>query len=90
MEQVLINLITNSMYALEGHNRTFIKILAFDNRSRVILHVEDNGKGISYSQLENIFKPFYHQDLKCIFVIVFYFFLSLGEFIRKFKFVKNL
>jgi nitrogen fixation/metabolism regulation signal transduction histidine kinase len=59
MEQVLINLITNSMYALEGHNQTFIKILAFDNRSRVILHVEDNGKGIEEDILQKIFIPFY-------------------------------
>ena len=59
MEQVLINLITNSMYALEGQNQTFIKILAFDNRSRVILHVEDNGKGIEEDILQKIFIPFY-------------------------------
>ena len=59
MEQVLINLLTNSMYALEGSDQTFIKILAFDNHSRIILHVEDNGKGIGEDILRKIFIPFF-------------------------------
>jgi nitrogen fixation/metabolism regulation signal transduction histidine kinase len=59
MEQVLINLFTNSMYALEDRDQPFIKIVGFDTQSRVILHIEDNGKGIEQDILQKIFIPFF-------------------------------
>jgi len=59
IEQVLINMITNSMFALVGRDQPFIKIISFDTQSRVILHIEDNGKGIAQEVLQKIFIPFF-------------------------------
>jgi nitrogen fixation/metabolism regulation signal transduction histidine kinase len=59
IEQVLINLITNSMYALEGREQPSIKITAFDSDSRIVFQIEDNGKGIEEAALKKIFIPFF-------------------------------
>ena len=59
MEQVLINLITNSIYALERQKNPVIRIRAFENRNRITILVEDNGKGIDPDILQKIFIPFF-------------------------------
>jgi nitrogen fixation/metabolism regulation signal transduction histidine kinase len=59
MEQVLINMLTNSMFALELQEKPVIHITAFDTESRILMHVEDNGKGIDEDVMKKIFIPFY-------------------------------
>lgn len=60
IEQVLINLIKNSIHALEGRNDAKILLRAFMGpRGRVIAQVIDNGAGIHPDALEKIFIPFF-------------------------------
>lgn len=60
LEQVIINLIINSMHALRGIPNPEIKIVAssaFNNR--VTISVTDNGAGIKPDLMEKIFVPFF-------------------------------
>lgn len=60
IEQVLINLVLNSMYALDGHENPQIKLNGFIDRwGRGIIQVIDNGPGITEEIMEKIFVPFY-------------------------------
>lgn len=59
IEQVLINLIKNSMEALENVEKSSISLNAFKNKGSVCITVTDNGKGITSEILENIFVPFF-------------------------------
>ncbi|HJZ41005.1 MAG TPA: ATP-binding protein [Bacteroidales bacterium] len=60
IEQVLINLLKNSMHALNGRPNGKIQLLAFTNkRGRVTLQVTDNGPGILQDVLDKIFIPFF-------------------------------
>ena len=60
IEQALINLVLNAIDALEEISSPQIKINASKNKeNRILISIEDNGKGISEDDLENIFIPFY-------------------------------
>lgn len=59
IEQALINLITNSIYALENTNNPLIEINYRLAHNKVYLDVSDNGKGIEAENIEKIFVPFY-------------------------------
>ncbi|MBC7922287.1 MAG: GHKL domain-containing protein [Ferruginibacter sp.] len=59
VEQVLINLITNSLQALEGVPAPVIELSAYTRDDHLIIEVTDNGKGIDRDKLEQIFVPFY-------------------------------
>jgi two-component system nitrogen regulation sensor histidine kinase NtrY len=60
IEQVLINLIVNSIHALENVESPEIKLYSeMDERGRVIIKVIDNGVGISEDVQEKIFIPFF-------------------------------
>jgi nitrogen fixation/metabolism regulation signal transduction histidine kinase len=59
LEQVLINLLTNSLQALEGTQHPEIELAAYTKENRLILEVSDNGKGIDADKLGKIFIPFY-------------------------------
>ena len=59
IEQVLINLLKNSIQALQRKKEKFIKVTAVVEESHVVIKVIDNGKGIQKDDLENIFIPFY-------------------------------
>jgi signal transduction histidine kinase len=59
IEQVLINLITNSTHALEGRKDKQIRIRAYNDKDLCIIEVNDNGEGISEKELKEIFVPFY-------------------------------
>ncbi len=58
-EQVLINLLTNSMYALDKQPDPTIDINVSQNGSKVMFQVKDNGKGIEAEVLKKIFIPFF-------------------------------
>jgi two-component system, NtrC family, nitrogen regulation sensor histidine kinase NtrY len=60
IEQVIINLIRNSMHALENRKNPTIELKAFRNkRGRVTMQVSDNGTGILPEVLDKIFIPFF-------------------------------
>ena len=59
MEQVLINLLTNSMYALEAKDRREINISAELKEKRLYLIITDTGAGIEPEIEDKIFLPFF-------------------------------
>ncbi|HEX3010134.1 MAG TPA: ATP-binding protein [Bacteroidales bacterium] len=60
IEQVVINLLKNSIHALEGRPSPKIELKAFYNkRGRVTIQVIDNGVGILQDVLDKIFIPFF-------------------------------
>jgi signal transduction histidine kinase len=60
VEQALINLVTNSIYALEGTTeQPVIEINYRLDQNKLYFEVSDNGKGIEPELLEKIFVPFF-------------------------------
>jgi signal transduction histidine kinase len=60
IEQVIINLLKNSIHALQGRPNPQIELKAFYNkRGRVTIQVIDNGVGILKDVLDKIFIPFF-------------------------------
>jgi two-component system nitrogen regulation sensor histidine kinase NtrY len=59
IEQAMINLITNSIYALEGIEKPVIQVTYRLVHNKVYIDVIDNGKGIEKEDIEKIFVPFY-------------------------------
>ncbi|MFP4621471.1 MAG: sensor histidine kinase [Bacteroidales bacterium] len=60
IEQVLINLITNAIHALEERNDGRIDLKAFrSKRGRPTIQIIDNGRGILQDVLDKIFIPFF-------------------------------
>jgi len=60
IEQVLINLLTNAIQALNGRPDARIELTAhLDGRGRVVIQVTDNGPGILEDVQERIFIPFF-------------------------------
>jgi len=59
VEQALINLVTNSIHALEGIADPLIEIDYRLEQNKLFIEVTDNGKGIEADQLEKIFVPFF-------------------------------
>jgi len=59
IEQVMINLIYNSIYALKGRENPVIKISCVVESSRTLIVITDNGMGIEEKIMSQIFIPFY-------------------------------
>ncbi|SCY50617.1 Histidine kinase-, DNA gyrase B-, and HSP90-like ATPase [Flavobacterium anhuiense] len=59
IEQVLINLLTNSINALENSNLKQISISAEAKNNRIFIKVSDSGKGIEKEIEDKIFLPFF-------------------------------
>jgi two-component system nitrogen regulation sensor histidine kinase NtrY len=59
VEQILINLIKNSIEALSNKKNGTIHLKAFYSDDGTLIKVEDNGIGISSDIMEDIFVPFY-------------------------------
>ena len=59
LQQVMLNLITNSVDALEGRENARIDFDLDEIRGQILLKVIDNGDGMSRQQQEDLFKPFF-------------------------------
>ncbi|MDA8324779.1 MAG: PAS domain S-box protein [Nitrospiraceae bacterium] len=59
LQQVMLNIITNAADALEGKPSPRIDIKIMKMGGRILIHVEDNGCGMSPSQVRDAFRPFY-------------------------------
>ncbi len=60
LEQVLINLVINSIHALQDTSKPVIRVLAtMSSKNRVKITVADNGHGIKPDNMEQIFVPFF-------------------------------
>lgn len=59
IEQVLINLITNSLAALEGISKPELKVIAYNKSEGKTIEVSDNGIGIDPEKVDKIFIPFF-------------------------------
>jgi PAS domain S-box-containing protein len=59
IEQVLINLINNSVDANKGQSESWVKIEAFNQDSSTIVRIIDSGQGISKETEEKLFQPFF-------------------------------
>lgn len=59
IEQVLINLLTNSIYALEDRNEKEIEIVCEEKNARTFITISDSGMGVDPAIEEKIFLPFF-------------------------------
>ncbi|MBN2347608.1 MAG: ATP-binding protein [Bacteroidales bacterium] len=59
LEQVLINLVKNSLESLKNKKRGTIHLTALKENSTPKIKVTDNGIGISHEALDSIFVPFF-------------------------------
>lgn len=59
IEQVMINLINNSIHALQGRDNPLIKLSCIVEQDKTVILVSDNGKGIEEEIMNQIFIPFY-------------------------------
>ncbi len=59
IEQVLINLVTNSMHALKGTSDPYIALRSYASPQGVVVEVTDNGSGIAADKVDQVFVPFF-------------------------------
>lgn len=59
VEQILINLLTNSLAAVSGKEKPKIILKASKDKDQTIIQVYDNGVGIQRDKINDIFMPFY-------------------------------
>lgn len=59
MQQLIMNLLTNAIDALDGIKNGYIHIETQDGENEVVLRVSDNGCGIAPENIEKIYDPFF-------------------------------
>jgi two-component system, NtrC family, C4-dicarboxylate transport sensor histidine kinase DctB len=59
LQQVLVNLISNAMQAMEGQANKEVRIECVGENDKVVITVEDNGPGVAEEHLHDIFEPFF-------------------------------
>jgi len=59
VHQVLLNLLLNSVQAIQGTGMVQVAVFARDNGDESVITVSDTGRGIPAEHLPNIFRPFY-------------------------------
>lgn len=59
IKQVIINLIKNSIEAMENKKESSVEIKTFQDKQNIILTITDNGQGMSKDVLDQIFIPFF-------------------------------
>ena len=57
IHQVLLNLLLNSVQAIEGSG--LVRVAVFEQNDAAVVTVSDTGRGIPAEHLPNIFRPFY-------------------------------
>ena len=59
-QQVIVNLLVNAIHALPNSGNGVVSIRTRNWKNKgVVMHIQDNGKGIPENQLNQIFNPFY-------------------------------
>jgi len=59
IHQVLLNLLLNSVQAIEGSGRVRVGLFVKEDAGDAVITVSDTGRGIPPEHLPNIFRPFY-------------------------------
>jgi signal transduction histidine kinase len=59
LQQVMLNLLLNSLDAMESRGRGRIHVWAVADRGKVNLHVDDDGPGMATEDLGHVFDPFF-------------------------------
>jgi two-component system NtrC family sensor kinase len=59
IREVLVNLLTNAIYAMSAGDTVFLRTNLAEDKSHVIIEIEDTGKGIPPEFLARIFDPFF-------------------------------
>ncbi|MBZ4036381.1 HAMP domain-containing histidine kinase [Flavobacterium sp. 17A] len=59
MEQVIINLITNSIHALKEKEEKKLMISSYTENNRFFIVISDNGKGVDAEIRDKVFLPFF-------------------------------
>ena len=59
LKQVIINLVQNSIYAIDGNGKIFIKTGLLNNGEKVSIQVKDTGVGVDEEVMLHIFDPFF-------------------------------
>ena len=59
MEQVIINLITNSIHALKEKTEKKLLISSYTENNRFFIVIADNGKGVDAEIRDKVFLPFF-------------------------------
>ena len=59
LEQVVLNMITNSRDAMPNGGDFFISVRNFDDTDSVIMEFEDTGTGVKKEHLDRLFDPFF-------------------------------
>lgn len=59
LNQVLLNIIKNSIEAKDENKKSYIKLYTETNNKNIKIYIEDNGIGISKENLERVKEPFF-------------------------------
>lgn len=59
LNQVLLNIIKNSIEAQDSNKQSYIKIYTKTNKKNIQIYIEDNGIGISKENIKKISEPFF-------------------------------
>ena len=59
LQQVLVNILSNAIDALEGQPKRVIRLEARESEGRAVLRISDTGPGIAPALVERIFDPFF-------------------------------
>lgn len=59
LEQVLINLLSNALNAVEGMDSASVRVSGEHQDDSILIHVDDSGEGIAKENMGAIFDPFF-------------------------------
>ena len=59
LKQVIINLVQNSIYAIDGEGKIFIKTSIHQKMDKVVIEIIDTGSGVNEELIPHIFDPFF-------------------------------
>ncbi len=59
LQQVILNLINNAVYAMKGGGTLSLCSRFNENRKKAVIEIRDTGTGISVEDMDRIFEPFY-------------------------------